>query len=134
MKIIEGLKRTDRTLLEMYLGQLLFGIVCQLAGFFLAKEQGRYAASLWLGVLFALVAGKHMADTLDRALQQGENAAKIVTRGYIFRYAAILLVLVIAALTEALNPLVVFLGYMSLKVTAYLQPLTHKLLLKVFHE
>ena len=118
----------------MHLGQLLFGIVCQLVGAFFVKEQGWYAASLWLGIVFSLVACKHMADTLDRALQQGENAAKIITRGYIFRYVMILLVLVISAMTEVLNPLVVFLGYMSLKVTAYLQPFTHKLLNRLFHE
>ena len=37
-------------------------------------------------------------------------------------------------MTETLNPLVVFLGYMSLKVTALIQPFTHKLCNKIFHE
>ncbi|MBP5282899.1 MAG: hypothetical protein J6Z22_10425, partial [Lachnospiraceae bacterium] len=32
------------------------------------------------------------------------------------------------------NPLFIFLGYMTLKFTAYLQPMTHKLCNKVFHE
>ena len=36
--------------------------------------------------------------------------------------------------TNVMNPLVVFLGYMSLKGTAYLQPFTHKLCNKIFHE
>ena len=43
-------------------------------------------------------------------------------------------VLALLSLTEALNPLVFFLGYMSLKVTAYLQPITHKLCNKLFRE
>lgn len=38
------------------------------------------------------------------------------------------------AVTQALDPIVFFIGYMSLKVTAYLQPITHKLCNKLFHE
>ena len=46
----------------------------------------------------------------------------------------IVLAMVVAALTKVLNPLIVFLGYMSLKVTAYMQPFTHKVLNRLFHE
>ena len=134
MKIIEALKKIDRTILEMHLGQIIFGIICQLAGMFFVQSKGWYTASLWLGVVFALAAVLHMARTLDRALPMGEAAAKVVTRGYLFRYAMIVIAMVVAALTKVLNPLIVFLGYMSLKVTAYIQPFTHKLLNRLFHE
>lgn len=134
MKIVEALKKTDRTLLEMHLGQLSFGVVCQLVGMFFVQDKGWYSASLWLGLAFSLAAGIHMARTLDRALLMGEAAAKVIARGYLFRYFMILLALVVSAVTKVLNPLVVFLGYMSLKVTAYLQPFTHKVLNRLFHE
>ena len=42
--------------------------------------------------------------------------------------------MIVISVTETLNPLVFFLGYMSLKVTAYLQPITHKLCNRLFHE
>ena len=58
----------------------------------------------------------------------------MVTRGYLFRYFLLAVVLVIISVTEVMNPLVFFLGYMSLKVTAYLQPITHKLCNRLFHE
>ncbi len=134
MKIMEALKKTDRTLLEMHLGQLLFGAVCQAVGVFFAESQGRYAASLWMGIAFAAAAVRHMAGTLDRALRQEADASKLVLRGYVFRYAMLVLVLVISAQTRALNPLVVFLGYMSMKVAAYMQPFTHKILKRLFRE
>lgn len=118
----------------MHIGQLLFGIVCQLAGMFFAQSKGWYTVSLWLGIVFSLTAVIHMARTLDRALQMGEAASKVITRGYLFRYIMIVFAMVIAALTKVLNPLIVFLGYMSLKVTAYIQPFTHKLLNRLFHE
>lgn len=134
MKITETLKKVNRTLLEMQAGMLFFGIVCQVVGAFFVKEQGYYAASLWFGVAFAFAASIHMYKTLDKALYYGADAPKLVTRGYIFRYVVFASALVLVALTEVMNPIVFFLGYMSLKAAAYLQPITHKLCNKLFHE
>lgn len=134
MKIVENLKKRNRTLLEMHVGMFFFGLVCQTAGVFFVQDQTEFALSLWFGIAFAFAGSIHMCRTLDRALLCGENAQGIVLRGYLFRYFVFGAVLVIAALTPALNPLVMFLGYMSLKVTAYLQPLTHKLCNRLFHE
>lgn len=132
--MIKLLKKTDRTLLEMYTGMLLFGIVCQISGIFLVKDRLRYTASLWFGVLFAAVACVHMAKTLDRALPDSDRARGIIARGYAFRYIMVIVIFLIISVTEVLDTLIVFLGYMSLKVTAYLQPFTHKFYNWLFHE
>lgn len=118
----------------MHMGMCFFGICCQIAGVLLAEEQGLYARSLWFGVAFAFAASVHMYRTLERSMTSGPDAAKIVTKGYLFRYAMVVFVLAVVSLTKVMNPLIVFLGYMSLKVTAYLQPFTHKLCNKLFHE
>lgn len=133
-EIIESLKKRNRTLLEMQAGMIFFGIVCQIVGAFAAEKQLEYAVSLWFGIAFAFAACLHMYRTLDKALWYGADASKMVTRGYLFRYGMITIVLVIICVTKVMNPLVVFLGYMSLKVTAYIQPITHKLCNKLFHE
>ena len=134
MKMIEAAKRMNRTLLEMHIGMVFFGLVCQIVGAFLVKEQGSYALRLWFGVAFAFAGSIHMCRTLDRALLCGSDAGGIVTRGYLFRYFLLAVVLVIISVSGVMNPLVFFLGYMSLKVTAYLQPITHKLCNRLFHE
>lgn len=128
------LKKADRILLEMHTGMILFGLVCQIVGSFLTKNQVRYAQSLWFGILFAAVNCVHMARTLDRALPEGKNAAKTITRGYVFRYLMLILILGAVSLTGILDTLIVFLGYMSMKVTAYFQPFTHKFYNKLFGE
>ena len=133
-RVTDSLKGKNRTLLEMHMGMLFFGFICQLVGAFFVKEQVYYAISLWFGVAFALAGSVHMCRTLDRALYRGRDAAGIVTRGYLFRYAVVAAVLIVVSMTESLNPLVFFLGYMSLKVTAYLQPITHKLCNRLFGE
>ena len=118
----------------MQIGMVFFGLICQLVGSLIVKEQKAYAVSLWFGIAFAFAASIHMYRTLDRALWCGKDASAIVVRGYLFRYAIVAGVAILLSLTEVLNPLFFFLGYMSLKVTAYLQPITHKLCNKVFHE
>lgn len=134
MRVIEALRKRNRTLLEMQAGILFFGLVCQLAGALIVEEQLYYAASLWFGVAFSFAASIHMYRTLDRALWCGGDASAMVVRGYLFRYVVVAVAAILLSLTEAMNPLVFFLGYMSLKVTAYLQPITHKLCNRLFHE
>lgn len=134
MKILEKLKNQNRTLLEMQIGILFFGLLCQVVGAFFAKDQVFYAKSLWFGILFAIVSCMHMYKNLDKALWYGDDARKLVARGYMFRYAAAIVIFAIIGITGALDVLIVFLGYMSLKVTAYLQPITHKLCNKIFCE
>lgn len=120
--------------MEMHTGMVLFGIVCQLVGAFIAENQLRYAESLWFGILFAAAGSLHMARTLDRALAEGADTSRIIVGGYVFRYLMIAAVLALVALTGVLDALIVFLGYMSMKVTAYLQPITHKFYNMLFHE
>lgn len=134
MKMAEGLRKKNRTLLELQIGIVFFGIVCQTVGAFIVERQGYYAKSLWFGILTAFAASIHIYRTLDRALDYGQNASKMIFRGYLFRYAFLTFVLAVAMVTGALNPLIVFMGYMSLKVAAFLQPVTHKLCNKLFHE
>lgn len=135
MKIIQILKQKNRTILEMFCGTLFYGIVCQVIGAVFAKNQPVYAISLWLGIILSMVATLHMYKTIDRALDFGEeDAAKLLKRGFIIRYVVFCIVIAVICLTKVLNPLVTFLGYMSLKGTVYLQPFTHKLCNKFFHE
>lgn len=134
MKIIEILRKKNRTLLELQTGIVFIGIICQLVGAVIVERQGYYAKSLWFGILMALVASVHMYRTLDRGLDYGADASKIIFRGYLFRYAFLVFVLAVVMVTEVMNPLVLFMGYMSLKVAAFLQPFTHKLCNGFFHE
>ena len=121
MKIVEALRKRNRTLLEMHLGILFFGIVCQVIGAFLVRNQMFYAISLWFGILLAMASAFHMYRTLDRALDCDEKtAAKLIFRGYLIRYVLLVAFLLIIIVTKVMNPLIVFMAYMSLKVTAFL--------------
>ena len=141
MNLKEVLRRKNRTLLEMHIGMLFFGLLCQILGGLCAlggvkvlQDQRDYSLSLWVGIVLAMLSAIHMYRTLDRSLDQGEAAVKMIFKGYGIRYVLIVLIMLIIIVTKMMNPLVVFLGYMSLKVTALMQPITHKLTNYYFQE
>ena len=133
--LLEKLRKKNRTVLEMELGIIALGILFQLGSVFFPGSRLERAVSLLLGSVLAGVAVLHMYRTLDRALDlDAGDAQKAIYKGYVLRYVFFALVLVLSALTGWINPLLIFLGYMTLKFTAYLQPLTHKLCNRIFHE
>ena len=132
--MIEKVKKINRALLELWIGIFFCGLIFQFAGMWFAENKIYYTVALWIGIVLALVTVVHMYRTLDRALDLGAGAQKTVTVANMVRYACIVIVFMIVLLTKVLNPLITFLGIMSLKVAAYLQPFTHKLCNKVFHE
>ena len=134
MQLIETLREKNRTLLEMNIGLVFWGLVCQLAGIFFTSDKLIYSFGIWFGIALGMVNVLHMYRTLDRGLDMGEAATKVIFRGYMIRYVLLVVIFGIIMVTNVINPLVVFLAYMGVKVTALLQPITHKLCNKIFHE
>lgn len=132
--MLERLKKVHRGLLELIAGILFLGGICLLIGVCLAKEPFLYAISLLIGILLAVITAYHMYRTLDKALSCEKDAARMITTAGLIRYVCIFLVLGIVLLTDKLNPLITFMGVMTLKAGAYLQPLTHKFFNYLFHE
>lgn len=132
--LIERMKTINRALLELWLGILFTGLVFQLVGMWFTDNKALYSIALWLGILLAGVTVYHMYRTLDRILDLGPSAQKAATAANLVRYGCIVVVFLVVLATKVLNPLITFLGLMSVKVAAYLQPFTHKLCNKIFHE
>lgn len=121
--------KANQTLAELVIGILCFGVVCQIAGIFFAHAQLAYAVSLWAGIIAAAGMAVHMNHTINKALACDEGTAEKVTRtSYFLRYGCAMILLGVAAVTGVMNLIVMFLGIMGLKIGAYLQPFTHKLL------
>lgn len=125
--MVKRLRTLNSALPALWLSILLYGIVCQIAGFFLVGDKLSYSLGLWIGIILALLMAYHMAYVLSNALDMGERGAQIsVTKHNMIRYGVVVVVLGILMLTDVANPLAAFAGLMGLKVGAYLQPLTNK--------
>jgi len=116
--------------------ELLLGIVpfvlLFLAGNLLIQQKLAYTLGLLLGVAVAAFMTFHMYSTLERAmLYDQDTAKKKIKFASMFRMFFMIVALVIAVLMpKYFSVLGVLFGILSLKFSAYLQPLTHKLINK----
>lgn len=135
MHMTDKLKKTDRALLELLSGIVVFGMFCQLIGLFFSISPLKYAIGLWGGIILAFLAAIHIWRSLHKAFSCDEkSAARLIAGGYIIRYLAAAAYLLLLHYSNAGYVLAGFLGVMGLKTGAYLQPVTHKFYNKLFHE
>lgn len=120
--------------MELCTGILFFGIVCQVVLFLFVPGRSDYSIGLWMGILLSLAGSVHMWWALDKALDYGDGARNMMTKHSLLRYGVVVVVLGIIMVTGVANPLMAFLGYMGMKVAAYLQPYTHKLFSKFLNK
>lgn len=133
--MISLLKKSNRTLLELWTGMLLFGLISEIFVLIFSKSRGIHSASLWIGVMLAAVSSLHMYISLDRALDFPEGAAKKkITFAYMIRYTVVVAVFAVICISKIFNPLLTFLGFMTMKAGALIQPKIHKLWNGIFHE
>ena len=144
-RLIQTLKNKNRTLLEVYTGVLALAVLAAAVGFLLLYKSGDagakvspggFEAAVWLAAVLTMLSYLHMHRSLDRALDYDEgNAQKLIFRGYLTRYVAFAAILIGAAVTKWIDPLILCLGYLIfMKAAAYMQPYTHKFYNFIFHE
>lgn len=130
--MIEKLNRINKVLTELLIGIVACGFVFEAIGVFIVANKIQYSIGLLIGTLIALAMAIHMAWALDTAVDLGsQEAEKKIRLHSMLRYLLVVVMLAIVMYSKIANPLASFLGVMSLKVAAYLQPITHKLMQKI---
>lgn len=120
-------RKIDPTLLELWLGILAYGVVFEIA-LLVFSGNPSYSIGLWIGVFLAAAGAFHMWWSLDRGLDLPEKeAVKSLGAQNIIRYAVLVLVIGALMFVDFANPIFAFCGYMGMKVSAYLNPLVHRL-------
>ena len=127
------LKRLNDALPELVLGIILYGVVIELAGVWFVTDKLRYSTGLFIGILLAAGMAINMAVVLQDAvdLYGGEHAQGKIIAKSILRYLIVVIVFFVMMKFELGNLFSAFIGVLGLKVAAYMQPLTHKLVLKL---
>lgn len=120
-------KKIDSTLLELCMGILAYGVIFEIVLLLFSRNLA-YSIGLWIGVILALAGACHMWWSLNRGLDLPQKAAvKSMSTQNIIRYVVIAAVLAVLMCTDFANPIFTFCGYMGMKVSAYLNPLIHRL-------
>ncbi len=125
-------KKIDPTLFNLCLGIFLYGVVFQIVLLFFSRRVS-YSLGLWIGIVLAIAGSVHMWWSIDRGMEQAsKQAAKTVGTNNLIRYFVLVAVMFVLIYTDFANPILMFCGYMGMKISAYLNPLLHKISAKVF--
>lgn len=119
-------------LLDLVTGCIIYGIIGEVI--ILAAGLAFYREGIWkiilgflIGIAAAVALTIHMYYGVVESLSLGETGALKHTRKmYIVRIAGILVILVLIYFTGFCDAVAFAVGLISLKVAAYLQPITHK--------
>lgn len=124
------LRRINPVLPQLIVGILLYGIVIQLTGMWFVNDKPAYTLGLWIGVALAIGMAINMAIGILDAVDGMATTGRTVRTGFwsVLRYVVVVGVFVAAWYFELANPLIMFLGLMGLKVSAYLQPMFYKII------
>lgn len=125
----EKLEAFPYVLKEVLLGILVCGGIMQAALMWFVPDKLLFTTGLWMGVTGAALMAGHMYQTLDEALYMAD-AERYIRRGAAKRYSMIVLGCVGIVYLGIGSLAAFFMGLLSLKFSAYLQPLIHKILTK----
>ena len=116
-----------RTLAELLTGIVLSGILFELIGRIFVKDKISHSIGMLLGVLIALAMATHLAYSLNNALDwDQEHSKRAIWKSYMLRYASVAICMGLVAYFRIGDIISCFIGIMSLKAAAYLQPYLHK--------
>ena len=129
------MQQEKQTLLELIAGVVLWVLLLML-GNLIADNPLTYTLGLLLGGGMAAVMGRHMYASLQEAVLYDEKTAeKKMKISSLLRMVMMVVTLVVAVLLpEVFSFVAVVLGISALKLSANLQPLTHKVFNKFIHK
>lgn len=124
--------RTNTTLRELIAGAAVYCIVWEIPLLILTDRKLYHSAGLLAGLILCIILAVNMAATIDVAVGLNEKGARAyLQKKASLRYIIVCAAVVVLALTGIGNPLTFFAGIMGLKIGAYIQPFTHKVLKKI---
>ena len=138
MRIVN--RKINPTMIELIVGIVAYGIIglvliacLHMAGVplgnFFDDSIFNVIVGFCIGIIFSVILIIHMTHSVERALEMGEHGALKHTRIMYIVRMVVLVVLFAAMLMFGFgNIFSMLFGLLSLKLSAYLQPVTHKLI------
>ena len=127
------LRRINDVLPELVLGIVIYGVIVELAGVWFVADKLRYSTGLLIGISLAIGMAINIAVVIRDAVEiYGEDGAKnrVIIKS-VLRYLIVVVVFFVMMKFNLGNLFTAFIGVLGLKVSAYLQPFTHKVILRL---
>ena len=121
------IRNINQTVWELIIGIVLVNALLEVIGLIFVSQKGAYTIGLILGMLLAIGMVFHMNISIEKAMDiGGEHAKGYMLKSYAIRTVVVLAVIVCVGVLKFANLISLLLGIMTLKVAAYLQPITHR--------
>ena len=126
--------KINRTLLGLFAGILFLGILGELVGILFIERKLYYTIGWLYGIALSLFMAWHMWRALDKGLDRNEaSATKYMMLSNMIRYAVVAVCYILLVVLDIGNPIAAFVGLLTLKPAAYLQPFADKCLKGLLH-
>ena len=130
------LRRINDALPGLVLGIVIYGIIVELVGVWFVEDKLRYSTGLLIGITVAIGLAINIAQVIRDAVEiygaDGSRNRLIVKS--VMRYLVVVVVFFVMMKFNLGNLATAFIGVLGLKVSAYLQPFAHKVILKLNKE
>ncbi|MBQ9765908.1 MAG: hypothetical protein IJW18_06900 [Lachnospiraceae bacterium] len=122
-------KQDNNIVKEMVLGILAVNLLVAIIGLIFVPQRVVFLIGLLMGLVVAVLMILSMKHSIEKAMDFGEKGAKLQTiKGYAFRTVLVVAGFVGAYFIGIWAMASFFLGVMSMKAAAYMQPYTKKFL------
>ena len=121
------IRNINQTVWELIIGIVFVNALLEVIGLIFVSQKGAYTIGLILGMVMAIGMVFHMNISIEKAMDiGGEHAKGYMLKSYAARTVVVLVVIVCVGVLKFADLLSLILGIMTLKVAAYLQPITHR--------
>ena len=117
----------------LVLGILVWGVLIQFTGVWFVEDKLRYSTGLLIGISLAIGLAVNIAVVIRDAVEiYGADGARtrLIIKS-VLRYLVVVIVFFVMMKFNLGNLFTAFIGVLGLKVSAYLQPFAHKVILKL---
>ena len=128
--MLERIKDINPSIPGMLVVELLYLIVGEVLIIIIASSPLKFAVGLAAGVVYAVFSTFHMSFRIRKVVYGGANTSVTLVLGYVIRLIVMLVLFAVLYIFDLGDLLFAVLGMFSMKVAAYLQPFTDKLITK----
>lgn len=127
------LRRLNDALPGLVLGIVIYGIVVELVGVWFVEDKLRYSTGLLIGIGVAIGLAINIAQVIRDAVEiyGADGSRNRLIMKSVLRYLVVVVVFFVMMKFNLGNMVTAFIGVLGLKVSAYLQPFAHKVILKL---
>lgn len=127
----EKMKELNEALPDLLLFDFLYLILGETVILLFVPNPSVYAAGFFAGVVYAVFCAFHMSFRIRKVVYGRANSSRTLVVGYLLRLAVMLVLFAVLYIFRIGDLLCALIGMFSMKVSAYMQPVTHRGLSKI---